>query len=269
MKLRDICQPFDIWLLCVEISFEDLMKTEEGKKQLAQTWEWKILQEISLAEWEDSGLKHLSGEERVSGRIEKVKPHLYLAWQYVREYEEAYQITVKNPSGDPSKRVTINSTMHKTMTYFEGCKEDNHIDSFLYDPNVPADNTYCERNLRRIDLQRNSSLFSYSDEGAADRMIANTVATTAELNGADPGYCFRYLLIEMPKHQKLRESPDEYLPKMMCWSEEYKAFEAQMRRAAKAGEALNHKSETEPTLVNGRWMRDGKVIGPYLGRLTS
>ena len=112
MKLRDICQPFDIWLLCVEISFEDLMKTEAGKKQLAQTWAWKILQEISIAEWEDSGLKHLSGEERVSGRIEKVKPHLYLAWQYVREYEEAYQISVKNPSGDPSKRVTINSTIH-------------------------------------------------------------------------------------------------------------------------------------------------------------
>lgn len=119
-----------------------------------------------------------------------------------------------------------------------------------------------------MDLMRRISS-SYSDEGVADRMIANTIATTAELNGADPEYCFRYLLIEMPKHHKLRESPGEYLPKMMCWSEECKAFEAQMRRAAKAGEALNLKSETEPTLVNGRWMRDGKVIGPYLGRLTS
>lgn len=41
-------------------------------------------------------------------------------------------------------------------------------------------------------------------------MIANSIATTAELNGADPECCFLYLLIEMPKYQKRGDSPDEY-----------------------------------------------------------
>lgn len=66
-------------------------------------------------------------------------------------------------------------------------------------------------------------------------MIANSIATTAELNGADPECCFLYLLIEMPKYQKRGDSPDEYLLKMMCWSEEYKAFEVEscIRRVLK------------------------------------
>ena len=61
------------------------MKTE-GRKQLAQTWEWKILREISLAE-RGYELKRLSGEG--SGLLEEskrnVKLHLDLAWQYVCE----------------------------------------------------------------------------------------------------------------------------------------------------------------------------------------
>ena len=51
-------------------------------------------------------------------------------------------------SSDPSKRVTMTATMRKAMNYFEDCKKGGHIDSFLYDSNVPADNTYCERNIR-------------------------------------------------------------------------------------------------------------------------
>ncbi|MCH3986405.1 MAG: hypothetical protein LKE69_00445 [Lachnospiraceae bacterium] len=85
--------------------------------------------------------------------------------------------------------------------------------------------------MRRIALQRNSSLFLYSDEGATDRMIANSIATTAKLNDADPEYYFRYLLIEIPKHQRRGDNSDEYLPKMMCWSEEYRAYEAKQREA--------------------------------------
>ena len=95
-------------------------------------------------------------------------------------------------------------------------------------------------------------------------MIANSIATTAELNDADPEYYFRYLLIEIPKHQRRGDNPDEYLPKMMCWSEEYRAYEAKQREATQAGKGISFQSETEPILVNGRWMRDGKVVGPYL-----
>ena len=261
--LAHLRRPFFLAWLIVKMASKDLMKTEEGRKQLAQTWEWKILREISLAESEDTKLKRLSGEERVAGRIKNVKPHLDLAWQYVCEYEEAYQASLHGTSSDPSKRVTMTATMRKAMNYFEDCKKGGHIDSFLYDSNVPADNTYCERNIRRIALQRNSSLFSYSDEGATDRMIANSIATTAELNDADPEYYFRYLLIEIPKHQRRGDNPDEYLPKMMCWSEEYRAYEAKQREATQAGKGISFQSETEPILVNGRWMRDGKVVGPY------
>ena len=228
--LAHLRRPFFLAWLIVKMASKDLMKTEEGRKQLAQTWEWKILREISLAESEDTKLKRLSGEERVAGRIKNVKPHLDLAWQYVCEYEEAYQASLHGTSSDPSKRVTMTATMR----------------------------------IRRIALQRNSSLFSYSDEGATDRMIANSIATTAELNDADPEYYFRYLLIEIPKHQRRGDNPDEYLPKMMCWSEEYRAYEAKQREATQAGKGISFQSETEPILVNGRWMRDGKVVGPYL-----
>jgi hypothetical protein len=231
----------------------------EDRKKLAASWEWKILYEISRAEAEDTRLKKLSREERLAGRIRSVKPHLDKACEYVCSYEKAYQDSVSAHPDDPQKRVQMSATMRKAMTYFENAKENNHIDSFLCDPDIPADNSESERLMRPLSIQRHNSLFSYSDEGARSRMIADSIAQTAMLNGADPWFYFLYLLREIPKHQKRCDDPTDYMPMMMPWSDQYRAFEKAERSAQISGAALGISSESEPSLVHGVWVRSSEA----------
>lgn len=246
------------WLI-LKSAFGRKELSPEDKKKLAESWEWKILYEISKAESEDTKLKHLSREERLAGRISNVKPHLDKAYEYVCSYDKAYKDSVAAHPDDPSKRVQMSVTMQKAMKYFKDVKKDNHIDSFLYDPDIPADNSFCERSVKPLALQRRNSLFSYSNEGARCRMIANSVAQTATLNNADPWYYFLYLLREMPKHQKRGDDPAEYLPTMMPWSDQYKDFEQQEKALQFSGSMLGIESESEPTLVHGVWVRNDEA----------
>jgi|GEM_PF-2405268 transposase len=249
------------WLIMVSAAGKKA-ETQEGQKELSETWEWKILYELSVAEKEDTGLKKASREERLDGRIARVKPHLDKAYQYVCEYENQYQESLKASNGDRSKRVSMSATMRKAMTYFENAKKDNHIDSFIYDPDIPADNSFSERLIRPIGIQRSNSLFSYSDEGAICRMIANSISKTAQLNNADPWYYFLYLLREIPKYQERKVNPEEYMPKMMPWSDEYRSFETREKELMLSEDTLGLRSEEQPILREGEWIRTSENTDP-------
>ena len=250
------------WLIIVSAAGKKA-ETPEGQKELSETWEWKILYEISVAEREDTGLKKVSREERLDGRISRVKPHLDKAYQYVCEYESQYQESLKASNTGTSKRIPMSATMRKAMTYFENAAKDHHIDSFLYDPDIPADNSFAERLIRSIGVQRHNSLFSYSDEGATCRMIANSIAKTAQLNKADPWYYFLYLLREIPKYQERKVDPEEYMPKMMPWSDEYRSFETREKKTMLSEDTLGIRSEEEPILGrDGEWIRTDKAANP-------
>ena len=241
------------WLIIVSAAGKKA-ETPEGQKELSETWEWKILYEISVAEREDTGLKKVSREERLDGRISRVKPHLDKAYQYVCEYESQYQESLKASNTGTSKRIPMSATMRKAMTYFENAAKDHHIDSFLYDPDIPADNSFAERLIRSIGVQRHNSLFSYSDEGATCRMIANSIAKTAQLNKADPWYYFLYLLREIPKYQERKVDPEEYMPKMMPWSDEYRSFETREKKTMLSEDTLGirrRKSRSLAGTANG------------------
>ena len=146
-------------------------KRRKGRRSFQRHGNGKSSHEISVAEREDTGLKKVSREERLDGRISRVKPHLDKAYQYVCEYESQYQESLKASNTGTSKRIPMSATMRKAMTYFENAAKDHHIDSFLYDPDIPADNSFAERLIRSIGVQRHNSLFSCSDEGATCRRL--------------------------------------------------------------------------------------------------
>lgn len=217
-------------------------KDEEAKKRLAASDEWQILLEISRAEREDTKLKKLSREERLRGRIQNVKPHL----------DNAVRLATEADAKDP-KHSDMTATMSKAVTYLLNCKKDGHIDSFLYDPDIPCDNSASERNLRPVAVQRHSSLFSFSVQGAIDRMILMSVARTAYLNGADVYLYFCYLFTEMPEHLARKEPTLRYMPDMMPWSEAYREFARNKKAEEKKPLNFQCAPPSKPKIVNGQW----------------
>ena len=229
---------FLAWLI-LQLNMEKPID-DEKLKRLHESLEWQILLEISIAEKEDTKLKKLSREERLKGRLTKVKSHL----------EKAIALAENADREDPDHaRMTL--TMSKAVTYLLNCKKDGHIDNFLNDPDIPCDNSFCERNLRPVAVQRHSSLFSFSTRGAIERMVLMSVAETAKLNKANVFAYFCYLFSRMPEHVKQKEAILSYMPDMMPWSDAYREFEKQMNMNDASVYRLPN--EKQPHLVHGKW----------------
>ena len=93
-------------------------------------------------------------------------------------------------------------------------------------------------------------------------MIANSISKTAQLNNADPWYYFLYLLREIPKYQERKVNPEEYMPKMMPWSDEYRSFETREKELMLSEDTLGLRSEEQPILREGEWIRTDKNTDP-------
>ena len=60
-------------------------------------------------------------------------------------------------------------------------------------------------------------------QGARATFIAASLGESAQMNGADPYYYYKYILEEMPKHRL--DEDDSYLDDMLPWSEKCLAYE--------------------------------------------
>lgn len=156
---------------------------------------------------EETPLKRLSAEERHKGRQEKVRPKVDAYFEYLKSLKP------DNPS--------YSAKLRDAITY--SLNQEARLRMFLDDPNIPCDNGFSERSIRPFTIIRKNCLFSFSIDGALSMAIILSLVETARANRAHPYYYLMYLLEKMPAH--MEDTDHDFLPSMMPWSEEYKAYE--------------------------------------------
>ena len=151
---------------------------------------------------EDDKLDHLSPEERLKGRQEKVKP-------LVDEYFE--WVKTNRQFVDPQ------SGTGKAFAY--SVNQEKYLRVFLNDPYVEMDNNKAERTIRPFTVGRKNWVMIDTIRGAEASAGLYSLAETAKANNVKTYDYFRYLLTELPKyiHDFQTEIPEELFP----WSENF------------------------------------------------
>lgn len=126
---------------------------------------------------------------------------------------------------------TLSEKMRKALSY--ALNHEESLRRFLDDPNIPIDNSNCERSIRPVAVGRRNWLFADTFNGADAIALYYTLTSTAMKNDADPFLYIKYLCERIPGGI---DGPvptvtltDDFLKSMMPWSQEYKAYEEKER----------------------------------------
>lgn len=103
--------------------------------------------------------------------------------------------------------VEPNSSLGKAIRYLQ--KHWRGLTAFLRIPGAPLDNNVVERALRRVVILRKNALFYRTPNGAKVADTYMSLIGTCRLNQVDP---FRYLTALLKNKERVRESPDRWLP---------------------------------------------------------
>ena len=160
-------------------------------------------------------LNDVSSEERAAVRDTKVREKMEAFFDFVHETD----------INDP----LLSSEMKDALAY--AANHETELCRFLDDPFIPADNGFCERNVKAVALLRKNSLFSYSVTGAHVSAIACSLIATAKAHDADPYWYIKYLLDKMPSYVKPGSGKDRtWLEHMMPWSDAYRTYEKEEKQ---------------------------------------
>ena len=90
---------------------------------------------------------------------------------------------------------------------------------FLTDPDVPIDTNHIERNLRTIPMGRRNWLFCWTEHGAKQVGIVQSLLVTCRLHGIDP---YTYLVDVLQRVSELPQSRvAELTPRL--WKQNFSA----------------------------------------------
>ncbi|MGB5201159.1 MAG: IS66 family transposase [Sedimenticolaceae bacterium] len=129
--------------------------------------------------------KHLAGEAKLAYRAERAKPLVDAFFGWV--YEQRQRIDLVD-----------SSLLAKALQY-----ADNHqaqLQVYLGDPDVPIDTNHLERALRVIPMGRKNWLFNWTEVGAQQVGIIQSLLTTCRLHGVDPYTYLVDVLLRMDLH---------------------------------------------------------------------
>ena len=177
-------------------------------EQIEALPEVKALRMIAGIYAADEALKDLSAQERTRRRGMEVRPLV----------EEYYEFIESIDTAD----LQIRNRLKDAVNYSLNQKE--HLCRFLEDGNIPIDDGNSERKLRPLCLGRKNFLFCNTIEGAIAMATMYSIVETAKANKANVLYYLQYVLERMPKHLAGTD-PKGYLPSMVPWSDEYRAYE--------------------------------------------
>ena len=187
-----------------------------------------ILRKFAKIYSEEMKLRGLTTAQRKEQREQNVLP----LFTELDEYIES--IDTRDPK--------ISSHLKDAVNYFKNQKEE--LRRFLNDGNIPIDNLYSERNVKRIAISRKNSLFSYSIHGAEVTMIMFSIAATAAANHANVQLYFQFV-IEALRGIPPSERTDELLETVMPWSKEYKAYEQEHSKLDRPPKPTEHAAPPE------------------------
>ena len=168
--------------------FADALKLRDlgnmTEEQLKELPEYKILLQIEKMYYEESQLRELSPENRLKRRQKTIRPMMDTLFEMI------HGIDLLDPLLSYKLKDAVNYTMNN----------EDRLQVFLSDGNVPMDNGFCERCVKPWTRIRNNSLFNDSVKGVNASTIILTMVETAKQNGANPLYYFQYLLEQIPRN---------------------------------------------------------------------
>lgn len=143
-------------------------------------------------------------DEKLKNRKTLVKPLVdaYFAW-----------VNETVPKVDKSSKTG------KALQY--SLNQEKFLRAFLDDPKIPLDNNDAERSIRTFCTGRKNWQICDSKNGARVSGIIYSIAETAKANGLIPFEYFKYVLEQMPQHQKLNDL--SYIQDLLPWSDKLPA----------------------------------------------
>jgi transposase len=115
--------------------------------------------------------RHLAGADKQLYRLTHSKPKVEVFFDWIERQFERQGFTPTNP-------------FIKALSYAR--KRRLGLEVFLTDPDVPIDTNHIERALRVIPMGRRSWLFCWTELGARDVGIIQSLIVTCRLHGVDP-----------------------------------------------------------------------------------
>lgn len=148
--------------------------------------------------------KSLSGIEKLEYRVEYSKPLVddYFIW-----LNAAFQKNILLPSNP------FTAAANYTL------KREDELKVFLSNPNVPLDTNHLERALRPIPMGRKNWLFCWTELGARDVGIIQSLLQTCKLQGIDP-YTYLVDVLQRVDTHPIQEI-DKLTPRL--WKEHFSA----------------------------------------------
>ena len=178
--------------------------------ELSQMPETKVLLIIREIYLEENKLKELPAGERQTKRQLVIKPLVNKLFEYIH--------------GLASDENIYSDRMNKAINY--AINQEQRLREFLNDGNIPIDNGHAERVIRAYSIGRANWLFADTIEGAKVNATMYSITETAKANGADVYLYLKYLLENIPIRLETYGACDnDFLEKMMPWSQEYKEYE--------------------------------------------
>ncbi len=113
----------------------------------------------------------LSGTQKLEYRIEHSKPLVEAFFEWCHQQRQRIDLTPGNK-------------LSKALVYVANHKDQMSV--FLGDPDVPMDTNHVESNLRGIPMGRKNWLFCWTELGAQQVGIIQSLITTCRLHGIDP-----------------------------------------------------------------------------------
>jgi len=146
--------------------------------------------------------KKLTGQKKLDYRCQHSKPVVDTFFNWCYEQRQRMDLENSNP-------------LAKALTYV-----DNHLEQlcvYLANPDVPIDTNHLERALRVIPMGRKNWLFCWSEVGAQQVAVIQTLLTTCKLQGVNP---YTYLVDVL---QRINQHPaskvEELIPRL--WKEKF------------------------------------------------
>lgn len=115
--------------------------------------------------------QNLTGEAKLNYRQEHSKPIVDAFFEWIKDQRQRLDLVKSNPLG-------------KALLY--SYDRERAMRVFLDDPNVPLDTNHLERQIRYIAMGKNSWLFCWTEVGAKQVGIIQSLICTCKLHGVDP-----------------------------------------------------------------------------------
>ncbi len=144
----------------------------------------------------------LTGERKRAYRLEQAKPIVDRFFAWVNERFEAQGLLPSNP-------------LTKALAYARDRRQ--ALEVFLSDPDVPIDTNHLERILRVIPMGRRAWLFCWTELGAKQVGMVQSLLVTCRQHGVDP---YDYLVDVL---QRVGQHPANRVHELTprCWKERF------------------------------------------------